>query len=124
MQALELESLRERRVGELSKGNLQRLAIAQALLYDRRLMILDEPTDGLDPFWMAELRSLIALWREGEPERVLLIASHDLGFIERVVDRVLVLHGGRLLADRPLEHDGPPLEEAFLHLVRDGAPAA
>ena len=57
MRRLGLEELAGRKVRALSKGNLQRLAIAQALLGDRKLMVLDEPTDGLDPVWIARLRA-------------------------------------------------------------------
>ena len=63
LRRLGLEELADRRVGRLSKGNVQRLAIAQALLGDRELMVLDEPTDGLDPVWIAELRD--ASWPSG-----------------------------------------------------------
>src|SRR5690606_23058750 len=60
MRRLGLGSLAHRRVATLSKGNLQRLAIAQAILGPRRIMVLDEPTDGLDPVWIAELRDILA----------------------------------------------------------------
>jgi len=85
-----------RRVGALSKGMLQRVAIAQALLGERKLMVLDEPTGGLDPEWIAELRAIVAEWRAADPARVVLIASHDLDELERTTDRVAVLESGRL----------------------------
>ncbi|MFL5540783.1 MAG: ABC transporter ATP-binding protein [Longimicrobiaceae bacterium] len=85
-----------RRIGALSKGMLQRVAIAQALLGERRLMVLDEPTSGLDPEWIAELRAIVAEWRAADPARVVLIASHDLDELERNTDRVAVLEGGRV----------------------------
>lgn len=96
MAELGIATLAERRVSALSKGNLGRLAIAQALLAPRRLLVLDEPTDGLDPEWVARLREILAAWRAADPERVLLIASHNLDEVERVADRVAVLDGGRL----------------------------
>ncbi|HET7463567.1 MAG TPA: ABC transporter ATP-binding protein [Longimicrobium sp.] len=89
-----LNELRQRRVGTLSKGMQQRLAIAQALLGDRAVMILDEPTNGLDPEWVAELRGIVAEWRAARADRVALIASHDLGELERMAERVAVLENG------------------------------
>jgi ABC-2 type transport system ATP-binding protein len=96
MRLLGIDSLADRRVSSLSKGNLQRLAIAQALLCPRRVMILDEPTSGLDPEWVMRLREIVAEWRRQDPLRVLLIASHNLDEVERVADRVLVLEQGRV----------------------------
>ncbi|MBA2244520.1 MAG: ABC transporter ATP-binding protein [Gemmatimonadetes bacterium] len=96
MRRLGIEGLAERRVSTLSKGNLQRLALAQALLGERKLMILDEPTDGIDPEWTARVREILFRWREADPERVLLFASHNLDEVERVADRVAVLGEGRL----------------------------
>jgi ABC-2 type transport system ATP-binding protein len=93
---LGLEPVADRRVGALSKGNLQRLALGQALLGERRVMILDEPTDGVDPEWVARIRELLARWRAADPERVLLFASHNLDEVERVAERVAVLAQGRL----------------------------
>lgn len=99
MSRLGLEEVRQRLVGTLSKGNLQRLAVAQALLGDRRLLVLDEPTDGLDPVWIAELRAILRDWREADPDRVAIVATHDLHFLERAADRVVMLHEGRMVAD-------------------------
>lgn len=118
-----LEAFRRRRIAELSKGNLQRLAIGQAMLCDRKLLILDEPTDGLDPLGIAELRALIERWRKADPERVLVVASHHLPFLEQVVDRILVLHQGKLIAELTARQ-GTPLEESFLRLVREEGRAA
>lgn len=86
-----------RRVGTLSKGGQQRVALAQALLAtERTVMILDEPSGGLDPAWIVELRAIAAEWRAADPRRVLLLASHDLGEVERIADRAVVLWDGRI----------------------------
>lgn len=115
---LGLEDLAGRKVGRLSKGNVQRLAIAQALLGDRELMVLDEPTDGLDPVWIAELRTIVSEWRAADPTRVLIVASHNLPEVERLADRVVVLHRGRVLARLEMGSGAhPALESAFLELV-------
>ena len=123
---LGLETVRHRRVGSLSKGNLQRLAIAQALLCDRRLLVLDEPTDGLDPVWIARLRGLVDGWRAEDEARVVLLATHNLPLVERIATRVLMLHGGRLAADLDLTHarPGEPLEDLFLRIVEREEQAA
>jgi ABC-type multidrug transport system ATPase subunit len=126
LRRLGLEEIRERRVGALSKGNLQRVAIAQAMLCDRTVLVLDEPTDGLDPVWIAEMREILADWRAADPRRVLIVASHDLPMIERIASRAVVLHDGRAIADLDLASgpSRPPLEESFLRLVREQARAA
>jgi ABC-2 type transport system ATP-binding protein len=123
---LGLEELRDRRVARLSKGNLQRLAIAQALLHERELLVLDEPTDALDPVWIAELRAILDRWRAADPRRTLLIASHNLPQVERIARRVIVLHEGRVRADFALGEPGSSeaLEDIFLRMVRREAEAA
>jgi ABC-2 type transport system ATP-binding protein len=111
-----LESLAERRVGALSKGNLQRLGLAQALLGDRKLLILDEPTDGLDPEWTARLREILAEWRREDPERVVLFASHNLDEVERAADQVVVLGEGRVRERIDLRAASPALPRYRLDL--------
>jgi len=119
-----LEALARRRVGALSKGNLQKLAIAQALLGDRALLILDEPLNGLDPVWVARMRGILAAWRAEDPARVLLVVSHNLAELERTVDRVAVLVGGRVHAVLDVRAPGAPsLEARFLEAVGEEAVA-
>jgi ABC-type multidrug transport system ATPase subunit len=89
-----LADQRGKRVRELSKGNLQRLGLAQALAADSDLLILDEPTHGLDPLWTQRFRDVVRGLRR--PSRLILIASHNLDELERLADRVLILHQGRL----------------------------
>ena len=85
---------RAKRVKQLSKGNLQRLGLAQALLREERVMVLDEPTHGLDPVWTQRFRDVVfALRRE---DRVILIASHNLDELARLADRVAIIDHGRL----------------------------
>ena len=114
IERLGLQGLAERQVRALSKGNLQRLALAQALLGDRQLMVLDEPTDGLDPVWIVKLRELVTEWRSGRAERVVVLASHNLAEVARLCDRVILLHNGRIQGDLPLVPDGAELERSFL----------
>lgn len=88
---LGLEPHMDKRAGELSRGLLQRVGLAQALLAPRRLLVLDEPTEGLDPTWRIRLRDIIAA-RRGNA--TILIASHDLAEVERVADRAVLLERG------------------------------
>jgi ABC-2 type transport system ATP-binding protein len=80
-----------------SQGMRQRLAVAAALLKDPDLLILDEPTNGLDPAGMADMRSLIR--RLGSGERTVLLSSHLLGEVQQVCDRVGVISRGALIAE-------------------------
>jgi ABC-2 type transport system ATP-binding protein len=89
-----LADQRSKRVRELSKGNLQRLGLAQALAGDSDFVVLDEPTHGLDPIWTQRFRDVVRDLRR--PSRLILIASHNLDELERLADRVLILHQGRL----------------------------
>jgi ABC-type multidrug transport system ATPase subunit len=91
---LGLEEHRGKRVRQLSKGTLQRLGLAQMLLRDEEVLILDEPTHGLDPVWTQHFRELMRELRR--PDRILIIASHNLDELERVSDRVVIIDHGHL----------------------------
>lgn len=91
-----LTMIRRRLVGQLSRGNRQRVGIAQALLHDPPVLILDEPTAGLDPNQIAHVRELIASLRG---RHTILLSTHILPEVERVADRVLIIAGGRIRAD-------------------------
>jgi ABC-2 type transport system ATP-binding protein len=91
---LGLEEHRDKKVRQLSKGNLQRLGLAQALLADEEVVVLDEPTHGLDPVWTQRFRDVVESLRR--PDRVILIASHNLDELARLADRVAIIDRGRL----------------------------
>ena len=91
---LGLEEHREKKIKALSKGNLQRLGLAQALLRDERILVLDEPTHGLDPVWTQRFRDIVGDLRR--PDRTILIASHNLDELQRLADRVAIIDHGRL----------------------------
>ena len=90
--AVGLEAEAGRRIGELSRGTLQRVAIAQALLDDPPVLVLDEPTEGLDPLARLRFRALLAECRARGA--AVLLASHDLAELERSADRVVLLERG------------------------------
>jgi ABC-2 type transport system ATP-binding protein len=90
-----LESVARRLVGNLSKGYQQRVSLAQAFLHDPSLLIVDEPTGGLDPLQQEEVREVLAQLRG---ERTLLLCTHDLAEARGLCERVAVLNRGRLAA--------------------------
>ena len=91
---LGLDEHRRKSVKALSKGNLQRLGLAQALLRDEELLILDEPTHGLDPVWTQRFRDIVNGLRD--PGRTMIIASHNLDELQRLTDRVAIIDHGKL----------------------------
>lgn len=116
-----LETVLPRLIRSLSKGYKQRVGIAQALLGSPRLIILDEPTVGLDPAQVIEIRKLI---RELGRAHTVILSSHILSEVQAVCQQILILSKGHLAAAGSLEEltaDGKSLEEVFLELT-DGEP--
>lgn len=112
-----LWDVRKQRVKQFSKGMRQRLNLAQSLLGDGSLLILDEPTNGLDPFWIAELKKLML--EEKNKGCTVIFSTHLLAFAEEVADDVLVLHEGKILISGSLkeillQEDSPSLENLWL----------
>ena len=94
IEQLGIEEHRNKKIKALSKGNLQRLGLAQSLLRDEPVMILDEPTHGLDPVWTQRFRGIVESLRR--PGRTVIIASHNLDELQRLADRVAIIDRGRL----------------------------
>lgn len=108
----------DKRLSEYSKGMLQRASLAQALIHDPELVVLDEPVTGLDPLAIKEVRALI-LWLKSKGKTVL-FSSHDISEVERVCDRIGILSGGKLVKQMTQdEWRGKPdaLESAFAAAV-------
>jgi ABC-2 type transport system ATP-binding protein len=91
-----LEARMDQRIGTLSKGFRQRVGLAQALVHEPRLLILDEPTNGLDPNQIREIRDLV---RSIGRTRTVVLSTHILREVEATCDRVLLIHQGTLVAD-------------------------
>ena len=121
---MELESVFRRRIGVLSKGFRQRVGLAQAILHEPALLVVDEPTVGLDPAQQIELRRIISGLRGAH---TVLLCTHQLHEAEEICDRVALLVRGRLaaLATRDEIRSGGSLEALFLAHVghAHGAPA-
>ena len=90
---------RHKHIRELSKGYRQRVGLAQALLGDPELLILDEPTTGLDPNQLVEIRSLI---RELGKDRTVILSTHIMQEVREMCDRVVILDHGEIKADEPI----------------------
>ncbi|MGN0866211.1 MAG: ABC transporter ATP-binding protein [Oligosphaeraceae bacterium] len=108
-----LSTMDRRICDQLSKGYRRRLGLAQALIHRPPLLMLDEPTDGLDPIQKNAARALL---RQLGARHALLLSTHLLEEVPLICDRVLMLQGGRLVYDGPVPQD---LEKRFL----EGAPA-
>jgi len=117
-----LEAFLDRRVGECSSGQRQRLSLARALLHEPAVVVLDEPTVGLDVVAARDtIRFVDELSREG---RAVILSTHILTEVERVCHTVAVIDRGKLLAVEPLEHlltrcDGD-LEHGFIEMISAG----
>ena len=96
MELCGLTDVRRRLIDNLSKGYRQRVALADALVHDPKLLILDEPTNGLDPVQIRQVRELL---RELRSRHTVLLSTHILHEVEVACDRVIMLHHGRILAD-------------------------
>lgn len=98
---------RHKKIGQLSKGYRQRVGLAQALLHKPEVLLLDEPTTGLDPNQLVEIRALI---KEIGKEKTVLFSTHILPEVEAICQRVLILNHGQLVADRSVQAIAQPIK--------------
>jgi len=91
-----LNAEKHKKIVELSKGYRQRVGLAQALIHDPEILVLDEPTTGLDPNQIVEIRKLI---REIGKEKTVILSTHILPEVEATCDRILIINKGRIVAD-------------------------
>ena len=123
-----LAHVRRRVIGTLSKGYRQRVGLAQAIVHDPPVLILDEPTVGLDPLQIREIRGLIgelANPGDGQTQHTVILSTHILAEVEAICRRVILLHDGHKSVDAPIDEltrDGHSLEELFAReTARDAA---
>lgn len=94
-----LQREQHKRIGQLSKGYRQRVGLAQALLHNPPVLILDEPTTGLDPNQLAEIRQVI---RNVGRDKTVLFSTHIMQEVEAICDRVIIINRGKIVVDQPL----------------------
>jgi len=122
-----LTGVRDRLLGHLSKGFRQRVGLAQALIHDPPVLILDEPTIGLDPRQIIEIRSLI---KTLGGKRTVVLSTHILPEVSQVCDKVVIINDGRIVVEDQLANltRGRALEDVFIEAISrdtgDGARAA
>ncbi|MGN6789683.1 MAG: ABC transporter ATP-binding protein [Rhodanobacteraceae bacterium] len=118
---LELQAVAHRLCGQLSLGQKRRVGLAQALLHEPDLLVLDEPGNGLDPVQTAQLRELIGKLRPG---RGIIFSSHELVEVEATCDRVVILHEGRVRHDGKTDGQRGRLDAQFRAIAALPASAA
>jgi len=96
-----IKNVAHRIINHLSKGYKQRVGLAQAIIHDPEILILDEPVNGLDPKQITEIRNLI---KELGKEKTVILYSHILSEVEAVADRVLIINNGKIAADDTIEN--------------------
>ena len=91
-----IDSMKHKKISELSKGFRQRVGLAQAMIHDPEILILDEPTSGLDPNQIVEIRELI---KNLGKEKTVILSTHILPEVEATCDRILIINRGKIVAD-------------------------
>jgi ABC-2 type transport system ATP-binding protein len=117
-----LDDVRRREIRQLSKGYRQRVGLAQAIVHDPAVLVLDEPTVGLDPIQIREIRALIQDLA-GTGGQTVILSTHILAEVEAICQRVILIDRGRKVLDQPLAEliaGGSSLEEVFARtMTRD-----
>ena len=111
-----VQSVADRLIDHLSKGYRQRVGLAQALVHDPEVLILDEPMSGLDPAQQAEIRGLIQSLAEGQ--RTVILSTHSLAQVEAICQRAIIINEGRIVADLPLNKSELASGTVSVHVER------
>lgn len=112
-----LTNEQNKKIKQLSKGYRQRVGLAQALIHDPKVLILDEPTTGLDPNQIAEIREVI---KQAGKNKAVLFSTHIMQEVEAICDRVIIINKGKIVAEgtlAELKANGKSLEETFKELT-------
>lgn len=115
IEKLALGEVRHRIIGNLSKGYRQRVGLAQALVHDPEVLVLDEPTEGLDPTQISEMRKLI---RSLAGQHTILLSSHILSEVQSTVDKIVVINRGKVVAQGSYEELSASLETGSVYRLR------
>jgi ABC-2 type transport system ATP-binding protein len=117
VQTCGLESVRGRLLGHLSKGFRQRVGLAQALIHDPQVLVLDEPTIGLDPLQIQEIRELI---RGLAGQRTVILSTHILHEVGRICDKIVIINEGRIVLEVNIDEaqaGGQDVERLFIETI-------
>jgi ABC-2 type transport system ATP-binding protein len=110
-----LEPEMDKKIGLLSKGYRQRVGLAQAIIHDPEILILDEPTTGLDPNQIVEIRNLIS---DLGKEKTVILSTHIMQEVEAICQRVLILNKSKLVTDMSMDLKDKKLEDVFRDLTQ------
>ena len=119
VQTCGLDSVRRRLLGQLSKGFRQRAGLAQALIHDPPVLVLDEPTIGLDPIQIREIRALI---QKLAGERTIILSTHILPEVSQICEKVVIINEGQVVLEQDmasLKSSGSTLEDVFLRVIAE-----
>ncbi|MFY0543919.1 ATP-binding cassette domain-containing protein [Brevibacillus sp. H7] len=124
---LEMEEFIDRRVGPFSRGMKQKVAIARTLVHDPQVILLDEPTTGLDVSAASIFRRLVIRLRD--EGKTILFSSHNMGEIEKLCSRVVIMHKGRgrfegTVGSLKIQYGTDDLDDIFMQIVEGGDPLA
>jgi ABC-2 type transport system ATP-binding protein len=114
-----LSDMQNKKIGALSKGYRQRLGLAQALIHDPHVLVLDEPTTGLDPNQLVEMRNLI---RSLSQEKAVILSTHVMQEVEALCDRIIIIHQGKLLIDSSIQELAAQGEDQFIITFQEAVP--
>ena len=112
-----LEREQHKKIEQLSKGYRQRVGLAQALIHEPEVLILDEPTTGLDPNQLVEIRNLI---KEAGKNKTVILSTHIMQEVESICERAIIINRGKIVADKSLTElkaSGQSMEEVFRSLT-------
>lgn len=107
-----------KKIGQLSKGYRQRVGLAQAIIHDPQVLILDEPTTGLDPNQLSEIRALIKTLGKN---KTVMLSTHIMQEVEAICERVIIINNGKIVADNSISgilEKGETLEKVFQNLTK------
>lgn len=119
LQRCGLTGVTRRVLGHLSKGYRQRVGLAQAIIHEPRVLVLDEPTIGLDPRQILDIRALV---RELAAERTVILSTHILQEVVQICQKVVIINEGRVVVEDQIEQltQGATLEEVFMRYISGG----
>ncbi len=119
LQRCGLTDVAHRVSGHLSKGYRQRVGLAQAILHEPDVLVLDEPTIGLDPRQIRDIRTLV---RELAGQRTVILSTHILLEVVQICQKVVIINEGRVVVEDQIDHltQGAPLEEVFMRYISRG----